>query len=180
MKTWFTADLHLSHKRIIEFSKRPFTDMDEMDRILIENWNAKISHSDTVWFLGDFSFADTEKGQRQLDRLNGIKHLIIGNHDKTAVRLNGWASQSNLKEIKVEGQNIVLCHYAMRVWNKSHYGVWSLYGHSHGSLPDDPTALSIDVGVDCHNYMPLNMDDIARIMKKKTWKPKDHHGETRS
>ena len=35
-------------------------------------------------------------------------------------------------------QDIVLCHYAMRVWQKSHYGAWMLYGHSHGTLPDNP------------------------------------------
>ena len=32
-------------------------------------------------------------------------------------------------------QLVVLCHYAMRVWDRSHYGSWHLYGHSHGNLP---------------------------------------------
>lgn len=176
MTTWFTADLHLSHANIIKFSNRPFSSVEEMDETLIQNWNSKIAQFDHVYFLGDFAFCSSEKAQRFLDRLNGVKHLIVGNHDKTTVLLNGWDTIDHFKEVKVEKQNITLCHYAMRVWNKSHYGAWQLYGHSHGSLEDDPNSLSIDVGVDCHNFRPLNIEDVSRIMKKKNWKPVDHHG----
>ncbi len=174
--TWFTSDLHLGHANIIKYSNRPFSGVEEMDSTLITNWNTKIQQYDHVWFLGDFCFADLEKGQSYLDRLNGVKHLIRGNHDKTGVQLKGWASIDDMVEIKVNKQWITLCHYAMRVWNKSHHGTWHLYGHSHGSLPDDSNSLSFDAGVDCHNYMPLSFDDVGRIMKKKTWKPIDHHG----
>jgi calcineurin-like phosphoesterase family protein len=80
-------------------------------------------------------------------------------------------------EIAVEGQDITLCHYALRVFNKSHHGSWHLYGHSHGTLPDDPNSLSFDVGVDCHNYFPISLDQVKKIMSKKTWKPIDHHGK---
>lgn len=148
-----------------------------MDNAIISNWNSRVDQYDHAWFLGDFAFCDQEKAQSYLNRLNGVKHLIVGNHDKTAVKLNGWKMISNFQEINVNSQHITLCHYAMRVWNKSHYGAWQLFGHSHGSLADDPNALSIDVGVDCHNFMPLNMTDIQRIMKKKSWKSIDHHGE---
>ena len=65
----------------------------------------------------------------------------------------------------------------MRVWNKSHYGSWNLYGHSHGSLPDDPHARAIDVGVDCHNFAPVSFDEVKVIMERKLWKPIDHHGD---
>ena len=177
MTTWFTADTHFSHNNIIKYSNRPFASKFEMNSKLMENWNIKINQDDTVYHLGDFCFADEQEGQSILDRLNGKKHLIIGNHDKAGVKLKGWESVQHYKEINVDGQFIVLCHYAMRVWNKSHHSAWQLYGHSHGSLPDDPNALSIDVGVDCHNYAPLNINDIRRIMKKKTWKPIDHHGK---
>jgi calcineurin-like phosphoesterase family protein len=175
--TWFTSDLHLGHANIIKYSNRPFADVEEMDNTIISNWNSKIQQYDHAWFLGDFCFTNVEKGQEYLNRLNGIKHLIIGNHDKTGVQLKGWATIDDLKEIKINGQWITLCHYAMRVWNKCHYGTWHLYGHSHGSLPDDPNSLSFDVGVDCHNYTPLSFNDVKSIMATKTWKPIDHHGQ---
>jgi len=176
MTTWFTADLHFSHANIIKYANRPFSSVEEMDRILIDNFNNKVSQEDTTYIVGDFCFSDVTRGQNYLNRLNGVKYLIEGNHDKTAVKLEGWAGISKLAEIRVDGQSITLCHYAMRVWNKSHFGAWHLYGHSHGSLPDDKNSLSFDVGVDCHNYAPINMRDIRSIMNKKTWKPIDHHG----
>lgn len=64
---------------------------------------------------------------------------------------------------------IVLLHYAMKVWNASHYGTWHLYGHTHGELPDDETSLSFDVGVDCHNFYPISYDEVKEIMSTKKW-----------
>ena len=63
----------------------------------------------------------------------------------------------------------------MRVWNKSHHGAWQLYGHSHGSLPDDPNALSFDVGCMLFDYEPLEFEDVKKIMSNKNYKPVDHH-----
>jgi calcineurin-like phosphoesterase family protein len=178
MKTFFTADTHFRHRNIIKYQSRPFSDIDHMTEGLIANWNAVVGIEDTVHHVGDFGFGDVEQLQPIFDRLNGIKHLYIGNHDEAGSLIEGWASVQHYAEIKVDGQMIVLAHYAHRIWNKAHKGSWMLYGHSHGSLPDDPHALSIDVGVDCHKYRPIGMPDLHRIMKKKTWKAVDHHGRT--
>ena len=78
--------------------------------------------------------------------------------------------------VRVGKQSIFLSHYAHRVWDKSHHGVYHLYGHSHGTLPDLNDSLSFDVGVDCHNYTPLSFEEVTSIMNKKNWKPQDHHG----
>lgn len=179
MKIWFTSDTHFGHANIIKYCNRPFASVEEMDRTLISNWNSKIQPNDIVHHLGDFCFGHFERYKKQL---NGKIHFIEGNHDKEAFNFrNSFDSYKKFNEIRVNGQKIVLCHYALRVWNKSHHGSWHLYGHSHGTLPDDKNALSFDVGVDCHNYFPLSFEDVARIMKKKDFKPIDHHGlETRN
>jgi len=176
MTTWYTADPHFNHNNIIKFCNRPFTDADHMNEMLILNWNERIAPTDTVHVIGDFGFGERDKLQGIFDRLNGIKHLYLGNHDKAARQVKGWTSVQHYGEITVDGHHIVLCHYAMRVWNASHRGSWMLYGHSHGTLPDDPNALSFDVGVDCHNYAPISTADVARIMAKKSFTPIDHHG----
>lgn len=173
MTIFFTSDTHFDHANVIRFCDRPFESVGEMNEALIKNWNAKVKPQDTIYHLGDFCMGSD--GQRIMNRLNGKKHLIIGNHDKKGVKLNGWESVSHYVELNHNKQFIVLSHYAMRVWNKSHYGSWMLYGHSHGSLPDDPNALSFDVGVDCHNYAPLSFSEVKAIMAKKNYKPVDHH-----
>jgi len=55
----------------------------------------------------------------------------------------------------------------MRVWHHSSRGVWHLYGHSHGNLKDDPTSLSIDVGVDSHDFQPWHLDEIRATMESR-------------
>ena len=102
-------------------------------------------------------------------------YAIYGNHDQeirekaTLQKLFVWCK--DYAEIKVVDQDIILSHYAMRTWNKKNYGSWSLHGHSHGNLPDDPELLSIDVGVDCHNYYPIDFDELSGIMSKKGKRP---------
>lgn len=154
-----------------------------MDDALITNWNNKVGQDDIVFHLGDFSLSDADKYRK---RLNGSIRFIRGNHDKPAQHLykitrntdkQAFLSFEDVRMVVIDGQMIWLSHYAHRVWPRSHHGAWHLYGHSHGNLSDDPESLSIDCGVDCHNFTPLSVNDIAKIMKTKNYKPKDHHGK---
>ena len=201
MNSHFVADTHFGHANIILYAGRPFvdknTDLDEygkwlskeiaykraceMDEVLIHNWNSVVRKGDTVYHLGDVGFGFCKDLNPYLDRLNGNIHWIPGNHEKAAwlVR-HRFVSYSPLMEVKIKFpdavRNVVLCHYAMRVWNKSHWGAYHLYGHSHGSLEDINTSLSFDVGVDCHNLYPISAERVHEIMLTKTFKPIDHHG----
>lgn len=189
---WFTADSHFGHANIIKYSKRPFANVEEMDNVLIANINAKVKPSDRLYHLGDFAKYNVLQ-YRQRIKCKNIT-LIRGNHDKNDKTLvSCFTDMHNMLDLKFDidgaSKSIVLCHYALKVWNKSHYGSWNLYGHSHGGLPDDEYALQIDVGVDCHNYFPISLNEVAAIMAKKkweaphlkcgregaTWKPYDHH-----
>jgi len=75
------SDTHFGHRKILEFEKqkRPFSCIEEHDQFLVEQWNAAVSRRDTVIHLGDVLFR-TESFQI-LPRLNGIKKLVLGNHD---------------------------------------------------------------------------------------------------
>jgi calcineurin-like phosphoesterase family protein len=55
----------------------------------------------------------------------------------------------------------------MRVWQHSSRGAWHLYGHSHGNLKDSQAALSMDVGVDTHQFMPWHFEEIKAVMEAK-------------
>jgi len=174
---WFTADTHLGHANIIKYTKRPFANIEQMDATLISNWNSKIAPDDQVYFLGDFCFANTDKAKSYLNRLNGHIAFIEGNHDRSVQPLKHlFKPYTKYMEINIDGISVTLCHYALRVWNKAHHGSYSLYGHSHGSLPDDPNARSFDCGVDTNNFFPYSWEDVKRKMGSKTWKAIDHHG----
>lgn len=181
MTTFFSSDLHFGHKNIIEYCKRPVKDVAHMNEVLVQNWNAVVKPGDQVYILGDFCLGSEELAVSSLQRLNGQKFLIWGNHDKRLRKVPSFTGQftwcRELDKIEVEGQKIVLCHYALLVWDGSHKGNWMLHGHSHGTLPDDPNALRLDVGVDASwtGFAPVSMSQIRTQMARKTWKSIDHH-----
>lgn len=167
-RTFFTSDTHFGHRGVIRMCRRPFADAAEMDEMLIEAWNAVVRKGDTVWHLGDFALnTSAERCQELFGRLNGVKHLIPGNHERPRHLELGWASPpEKLRTVHVEGRKLVLCHYGLRTWPGSWHGALHLYGHSHGALPG--TARSLDVGVDCWAYRPV---ELAEILERMTATP---------
>lgn len=183
-KVFFTADTHFDHANILKYCGRPFKDVHEMNEELIKRWNAKVGKDDVVYHLGDVTFGGVLNLDAIIQRLNfGYMHVIKGNHDYNFAKWYREAQPKNVHlynsylETKIDGQEFTLCHYALRVFNKSHHGAYHLYGHSHGTLPDDPNSRSFDVGVDCHNYEPISLAEVHAIMATKEIKPVDHHGK---
>jgi calcineurin-like phosphoesterase family protein len=163
MSDFFTADIHFNHSNIITYCKRPFNDVLEMNEVLIANWNRVVKPKDRVFHLGDFGFGEF---RHILDRLNGKIFLLVGSHDKdTLIYEDRFDDIADILEVVIEGHHIVLCHYCMRVWSKSHFNSWHLYGHSHGQLA--PEGKSWDVGVDNNNFMPVSFKQIKAIMEKR-------------
>ena len=122
---------------------------------MIQTWNNTVTPKDTVYVLGDFSFHKVEKTNYILNRLNGNKMLIKGNHDssKRMKKIHGWEWVKDYYELRHEGELVVLSHYPFEVWRESHHGSWHLHGHSHGSLHQ--RGKRMDVGVD-----PLGLDKL--------------------
>lgn len=185
-KLWLASDHHFNHANIIRYSNRPFKDVIEMNEALITNHNAVVKQDDEVWFLGDFSFANEERTERILKRLNGHKHFIYGNHDKV-IRKNPEIQRyfQSIKEyeeltINHKGKSyfVVMSHYPFLTWNRAHHNSICLHGHSHGNLNHlNENTRRLDVGVDVHNYYPISFDKIVQIMDKKVYEPIDHHGK---
>jgi calcineurin-like phosphoesterase family protein len=151
-----------------------------MDEVIVDRLNALVKPNDTLYFLGDFCLGKHDSVAAYRSRLAcQTIHFIDGNHDKTTRQLQHlFSSWSSLSEIHVGKQGIVLCHYAMKVWPHHSRGTWQLYGHSHGNLRDDPISLSMDVGVDSHDFSPWHFDEIQAVMKLKA-EAKMKHIETR-
>jgi calcineurin-like phosphoesterase family protein len=203
---YFSSDLHFGHANVIKHSHRTFDSIEEMNEILIQNWNNTVKPQDEVYFLGDFAWKST-LAKLIRPRLNGRQIFFLqGNHDAAAETIKkSFAWWDQVKMIKIGDQEIWLSHYAHKCWNKMHYGTWHLYGHSHGTLPDDPNSKSMDVGVDAvalrtalyypdlssdylgvklyivtkqEDYRPISYDEVKVILDKKVFKSVDHHVPT--
>lgn len=79
---FFIADTHFYHEGVLRFEReaRPFDSVEDMNEILVKLWNETVGKRDTVWHLGDVMLG-SKKDLSILDRLNGQKNLIMGNHD---------------------------------------------------------------------------------------------------
>ena len=179
MTTWFTSDTHFGHANVIRYCDRPYSSLSEMDDVLVANWNQVVRPNDIVYHLGDFTLGGQEQAKAYFARLNGRISVVPGGHDKGWVSKDEYISKSGqpvvilppLVTIKLQipglsgSQIIVLYHYAMRVWDRSHYDSWHLYGHSHCNLPQ--YSKSLDVGVDCWHYFPVTLGQIAKEMSER-------------
>jgi calcineurin-like phosphoesterase family protein len=186
MSIFFSADLHLNHKSIIEHCHRNFANVDEMNETIINNWNKVIQPDDMVYLLGDVSWSSRAKTVPLIYRLKGRIFLIRGNHDqdilkKDCVERFEWVRDySYLKVEDPDGPNgktqpIILFHYPILSWNHRNYGSWMLHGHCHGSLPVDRTAKRLDVGIDNCAMYPISYERVKEIMSTRTDVPVDHH-----
>ena len=70
------------------------------------------------------------------------------------------------EEVSDGFQDIILCHYPMVVWDKSHRGSWQLFGHVHGMLDGDKrlSPNQMDIGVDSNNFRPISYQEVKEII----------------
>jgi calcineurin-like phosphoesterase family protein len=176
---WFTSDWHIGHTNIIKYCNRPFANVQEMDKTILDNFFSVVKKGDTVYFLGDLSFhIEAIKNTLMVISMAGIDfNVLLGNHDDTSAvsRFSHHQFRKNvyrMLDLEIEGQPVTLCHYPMLTFNRSHHGAWQLYGHHHngGYHKDIPPAVmgkKMNVGVDIHNFMPVSWDQVKEYMKKQ-------------
>lgn len=175
MSLLFTADLHFFHHRMATHW-RGYESLDAMHEHIVHEWNAMIGPRDEVWVLGDFSFSNATKVQPYFDRLNGRKHLIVGNHDGPSIRRLGWESVQDFRRVKHEGATYYCFHYPMLTWPNAHKGTLHLHGHSHGNLRA-PVSTRMDVGIDALGAIAIPVEDVYTILSARTYDYIDHHTE---
>jgi calcineurin-like phosphoesterase family protein len=174
---WFVADLHAQHPKIVDICNRPISREEHDEWLLKEVFNKYVQKKDEVYILGDISLGKRKDAEKWVARMNGNKHLILGNHDKNVRNLGNWAEVTQIKDFTFSryGLNIhiVLAHYPIASWNRKIHGSWHLYGHVHGRFEN--SGLSYDVGIDnqCNKYgvfhwlRPINLYEIILIMNER-------------
>ncbi len=132
---YYIADLHLGHENAIRFDHRPFENVTEMNRRILDNWNERVTKDDTVYILGDFIWAKESEWMTYIPAFQGNKVLILGNHDPKELSLLTqlqFHDIARLKEIKDGDRHVILCHYPIP-FHRAAYdeNCYMLYGHVH-------------------------------------------------
>jgi calcineurin-like phosphoesterase family protein len=176
MAVFFTSDTHFGDHRVLNLYPRPFASVAEMDAALVARWNEVVGEGDEVWHLGDFA-RTARLAAEILPRLNGRKHLVVGNNDPSPDTVPGWESVAPYAEIRHDDRLLVLCHYPFRSWNGMHKGALNLHGHSHGRMK--PLPRQHDVGVDVRDYRPVALDQLLASPSRETRQPETSEDKQR-
>lgn len=163
------SDTHFFHHKILEFEAkaRPFSSVEEMNETLVDNWNRVIGKRDTVWHLGDVCFGGAES-LRILNRLNGTKNLIMGNHDQYGI--DKYLHFFNKIEAVKKYDGYLLSHIPIHP-SQFYRFKGNVHGHLHSKTVQvegtDPLANAPDkryINVSCEhtNLSPIAWEDVKR------------------
>lgn len=169
---FFTSDEHYGHDRSFIVQARGFTCIEEHDETLIKNHNSVVKDEDIVIHAGDFCLIKKKEivYTKYVRRLNGEHIFLVGSHDYwLKSKQFGVGYHGQIWEKRIGKNYLVVCHYCMRSWPRSHYNSWHLYGHHHGRLP--PIGKSWDCGVDNNDLHPIPFWMVRNIMDKRPDNP---------
>lgn len=150
---WIISDTHFNHHNIIKYCDRPFKSSQEMDEVLIQNWNSVVKPNDIVYHLGDVYFGGNFTPR---ERLQGRKRLILGNHD------NGKDQrlQSLFQKIMIWRMwpefGILLTHVPVHESTLRDKCPLNVHGHIHQN--SSPTKNHRNVCVEMTDYTPINIE----------------------
>lgn len=183
MNTWFTADQHFDHEKVIEYCNRPFAKLRMMNNEITRRYREVIKPEDMVYFVGDLSLRGPENFgyyRRLLTKtLPGRKILILGNHDGLKpfayVEAGFESVHTSLIIQDWDTNEYVLNHDPASSCIDRHLPpgqqrIW-LCGHIHELFKTCKNV--INVGVDAWNFYPVSFNqiyDLAKVLKLKMWK----------
>lgn len=167
MTYWLISDLHLGHAAT--FNKfirsdgsplRPFTSVEEMNETIIGNFNKCVSQKDTIYFLGDIAI--NKKYLPLMDRFNGKKRLVMGNHDIFGYREYMKYFDEIMSYTVFDGDGVILSHIPISIDSKARFTL-NVHGHTHANCLEDD--FYYNVCVEQLDYLPIMYDDILKYLK---------------
>ena len=188
MMRWFSSDLHFGHSNIIRYSGRPFDNVDEMNKGLIEAWNRTVAPEDDVWVLGDLAMGRLKFNVPLAADLNGDITLLCGNHDtpwlgrspKTRAKNAELYAETGVTildgetvTLEVDDKLVDCSHFPYQGDSQSvdrhlehrpvDHGRWLLHGHVHEAWRQ--SGRQINVGVDAWAGVPVSEEQLVELIQ---------------
>lgn len=169
-RTWVISDTHFGHAGVCRFLRadgtklRPWDDPDEMDEVLVKNWNEVVEDKDRVYHLGDVVI--NRRCLKTLGRLKGRLCLIKGNHD--IFRLSDYLPYFDdiraYNVIKYEGSNVIMSHIPVHQDQLRRFAL-NIHGHTHSNFVmkgDVRDPQYVNVCVEQLDYRPKLLQELLK------------------
>ncbi len=178
-RIFYIADIHFGDFNIFDKCQRPFADVNDMNKQIINNWNNKVTNNDLVYILGDIAL--NEKYLSLYSNLNGHKHLIVGNHDESFIsfikRSNIFETIKYIDLINDNGVKVCICHYPLLDWPEFNRGSYLVYGHIHNKTIKNGKEYqqikeyysnknAYNCGIDVVGYVPVTIKEMIELKEK--------------
>lgn len=166
-KVYIISDLHLGHENLAKH--RGFDSAEQQDSFIIERWNSYITTHDVIYILGDIAM-ENRKNYHKLDKMNGIKKVVGGNHDlpkhlNTLLKHVNWFSG-----MFVYRKGIIMTHAPIHPSQLDKRYKLNIHGHVHVNSIDDYRYRNVSAEV--LDYAPMLLEDISwrfEMEYKKPW-----------
>lgn len=164
-KIYFISDLHIGDANIIKYENRPFNNVNQMNNMLVSNWNSIVEEEDIVFVVGDF--ISNLKSFEYISRLKGNIKLIVGNHD-----IQFLEEYKKYNNVEIIAYPIILDNF----WIISHEPMYiseqmpyvNIFGHIHNNpMYKTVSTRSYCVCVERIGYKPILFDDIKEAVRKE-------------
>jgi calcineurin-like phosphoesterase family protein len=172
---FLVSDTHFGHAGVCRFTRadgctplRPWDDPNEMDEAMIQAWNDRVGPKDKVYHLGDVVI--NRRALPIMDRLNGDKVLIRGNHDI----FKDEDYRKYFRELRAYHvmNGMILSHIPIHPESLGRFGV-NIHGHTHANRVMVPLATSgvldrIDTRYHCvcveqtPDFAPILFEDVIK------------------
>jgi calcineurin-like phosphoesterase family protein len=166
MSAFVISDTHFGHAKMLEFMRpdgerlRPFASLEEMHQTLVERWNNVVHAKDRIYVLGDVAIP--RSGLHVLDRLNGSKVLVRGNHD--IFKFQDYAKYFHDIRGAFFRDGLIYTHIPVHPANLTGRYIGNVHGHLHCHLirHDDGSVDKryFNACVEVNNFMPVALDCI--------------------
>ena len=162
----FISDTHFYHENMAK--KRGFDNAHEMNEFIVSQWNRVVSKRDVTWMLGDITM---EKSNYEiLNRLNGIKKVVLGNHDepqhiKDLLKYVNSVSGMVKYTDKVTGNKIFLTHCPIHPMELEHRVKFNIHGHIHDGYQIEDSRY-MNVSAEIIDYEPKLLTELYEIYNR--------------
>lgn len=179
---FLTSDTHFGHVNICKFTNydgsktRPWDSVEEMDEDMVQRWNETVGPNDKVYHLGDVVI--NRKSLQILNRLNGDKVLIKGNHD--IFKLNDYTKYFRDVRAYHVMNGCILSHIPVHKDSIARFGA-NIHGHLHANRVRKPRGVNVKTGeilysndidpdyycvsVEHTDYRPVLFEDVIQKIK---------------
>ena len=161
---FFTSDLHLDHENMVDFRNKvhnkSWSNANDVNQWLLEQWNSRVRSKDLVWVLGDISWS--KSGLEWLALMNGTKRLILGNHDTEMLHVTDMLPYFESIHSVVKKYGVVMTHVPIHTESLEYRWDYNMHGHIHDKDQDIKDPRYLNVNVDVRDGIPLSLDEVRK------------------